>query len=135
MADLASALSRLGIRPGVQVAIPGSAVEVPRATADELVDAVGACLDNVALHVGSEAPSWVLLEAFPDRVEISVRDEGPGIPAGRLREAEAEGRLGVVESIQGRLRDLGGTATLHTGPHGTEWELMAPLEPVRGRPR
>jgi signal transduction histidine kinase len=64
-----------------------------------------------------------------------VRDDGPGIAPGRLREAEAEGRLGVVESIQGRLRELGGTATLHTGPGGTEWELVAPLEPFRAVPR
>jgi signal transduction histidine kinase len=131
MVDLAAALAALGTRPGVHVATPASAVEVPRATAEELVGAVGACLDNVARHVGSGAPAWVLLEAFPDRVEVSVRDEGPGIPDGRLRQAESEGRLGVVESIEGRLRELGGTATVHTGPGGTDWELVAPLEPHR----
>ena len=43
----------------------------------------------------------MLLEAFADRVEVSVRDEGPGIPEGRLEEAAAEGRLGVSESIRG----------------------------------
>jgi signal transduction histidine kinase len=131
MADLAAGLSALATRPGVHVATPGAAVEVPRATAEELVGAVGACLDNVARHVGDGAPVWILLEAFPDRVEVSVRDEGPGIAEGRLREAEGEGRLGVAASIQGRLRELGGTATLHTGPHGTEWELVAPLDPLR----
>ena len=68
----------------------------------------------------------MLLEAFPDRVEVSVRDEGPGIPEGRLGAAAAEGRLGVAESIRGRIADLGGTAGLHTGPGGTEWELSVP---------
>ncbi|MBJ7356228.1 MAG: histidine kinase [Nocardioides sp.] len=131
MVDLAAAVSALGTRPGVHVATPGSPVEVPRATADELLAAVGACLDNVARHVGEGAPSWVLLEAFPDRVEVAVRDEGPGIPEGRLLGAEAEGRLGVVESIRGRLEELAGTATLHTGPDGTEWELVVPREPTR----
>lgn len=132
MVDLAVAVSALGARPGVQVAAPGTAVEVPRRTATELTAAVGACLDNVSTHVGQGAPCWVLLEAFTDRVEVSVRDEGPGIPEGRLAEADREGRLGVVESIRGRLTELGGTATLHTGPDGTEWELVVPLEPVRG---
>jgi signal transduction histidine kinase len=132
--DLAAALAALGTRPGVHVATPGSAVEVPRSVAEELVAAVGACLDNVTRHVGPGAQGWVLLEAFPDRVEVAVRDEGPGIPEGRLREAEAEGRLGVVESIQGRLRQLGGTATVHTGRGGTEWELVAPLEPFGAAP-
>ena len=64
---------------------------------------------------GRDAPAWVLLEALPGPVELSVRDEGPGIPEGRLAEAEREGRLGVGESIRGRIADLGGTATLSTG--------------------
>ena len=92
--------------------------------AAELVAAVGACLDNVAVHVGEGAPVWVLLESFPDRVEVSVRDEGPGIPEGRLDAAEGEGRLGVSESIRGRMLALGGSATLRTGAQGTEWELV-----------
>ena len=127
--DLATALASLGTRPGVQVALPGTPVDLPRETADELLGAVRACLDNVARHVGAEAPSWVLLESFPDRVQVSVRDEGPGIPDGRLSQAADEGRLGVSGSILGRLRDLGGTAVLHTGPTGTEWELTVPLTP------
>lgn len=131
--DLATALASFGTRRGVHVAVPGVAVDVPRGTADELIGAVGACLDNVARHVGPDAESWVLLEAFPDHAQVSVRDDGPGIPDGRLSQAVAEGRLGVSESIQGRLRDLGGTAVLHTGPTGTEWELTVPLAPGEAR--
>jgi len=70
------------------------------------------------------------LEGFADRVEISVRDEGPGIPDGRLERAAADGRLGVSESIRGRIADLGGTARLSTGPQGTEWELSVPRPPA-----
>lgn len=125
--DLAAELARLETRPGVTVSTPGVPVELPGPVARELVAAVGACLDNVAAHVGPGAPAWVLLEALPDRVEVSVRDEGPGIPQGRLDEAAGQGRLGVAESIRGRLADLGGTATLHTGEFGTEWELVVPL--------
>jgi signal transduction histidine kinase len=128
--DVAAALVELGTRPGVEVATPGSPVELPASAGRELVAAVGACLDNVVAHVGADAPAWVLLEAFPDRVAVSVRDEGPGIPPGRLDAAAGEGRLGVAESIRGRLAELGGTATLHTGAHGTEWELTVP----RGAP-
>jgi signal transduction histidine kinase len=101
-------------------------VELPAATVQELVAVTRACLDNVRLHVGEDAPAWVLLQAFPDRVELSVRDEGPGIPAGRLEEAASQGRLGVVESIRGRIADLGGTAELVTGESGTEWEFVVP---------
>jgi len=94
-----------------------------------VVAVVRECLSNVARHVGPDAPVWVLLEAFDDRVEISVRDEGGGIPAGRLDEAAAAGRLGVAQSIRGRIADLGGSATLTTGSSGTEWELVVPRWP------
>lgn len=124
--DLAAGLSALSARAGVEVVVPAGAVELPAGVAAEVVAVVGACLDNVATHVGEGAAAWVLLEAFGDRVEVSVRDEGPGIPAGRLAEAEAAGRLGVAQSIRGRVADLGGTATLGTGSFGTEWELTVP---------
>ena len=45
-----------------------------------------------------------------DLVTVTIRDDGPGIPDGRLAEAAAAGRLGVSQSIRGRLRDLGGSA-------------------------
>lgn len=124
--DLVSALTRLERPASVTVAAPAEEVLLPAATVAELAAVVGACLDNVARHVGQDAPAWVLVEAFPDRVEVSVRDEGPGIPPGRLAEAEAEGRLGVTQSIRGRVADLGGTARLSTGGLGTEWEVVVP---------
>ena len=124
--DLASRLGRLATRPGVQVATPGAPVDLPAATVGELVAVVSACLDNVSAHVGDDAPAWVLLEALDDRVVVSVRDDGPGILPGRLEQAAAEGRLGVRESIRGRIADLGGSAELNTGSFGTEWEFVVP---------
>ncbi|GAA0496252.1 hypothetical protein GCM10009544_64980 [Streptomyces stramineus] len=56
-----------------------------------------------------------------------MRDDGPGIPEGRLADAEREGRMGVALSIRGRLRDLGGSAELLSVPgQGTEVELRVP---------
>lgn len=130
--DLRSALEACSGR-GVTVTAPGTPVLLPGHRARELTDAVGACLDNVRRHVGEDAPAWVMLEATDGEVRVSVRDEGPGIPSGRLEEAAAEGRLGVAESIRGRLRDLGGTADLHTDQHGTEWELAVPREQEEDR--
>jgi signal transduction histidine kinase len=126
MVDLVSELARLERSGTVTVSTPASPVALPAATARELLAVARACLDNVKLHVGDRAPAWVLLQAFPDRVELSVRDDGPGIPTGRLEEAAEQGRLGVAESIRGRIADLGGTADLVTGDFGTEWELVVP---------
>jgi signal transduction histidine kinase len=100
---------------------------MPAQTASEVVAAVESCLSNVRHHVGRDAEAWVLLEELEDRWLVTVRDDGPGIPEGRLAASAAEGRLGVQQSIIGRMRDLGGSARLHSGPgSGTEWELSVP---------
>ncbi|MBE7323265.1 histidine kinase [Nocardioides sp. Y6] len=120
--DLAGALEQ-AVGPTVTVATPGRAVVLPGDVVDALLGAVGACLDNVRLHVGLAAPAWVLLEDHGDSVVVTVRDEGPGIPAGRLEQARAQGRLGVQSSICGRMTEIGGRARVETGEWGTEWEL------------
>ncbi|MFD7868336.1 MacS family sensor histidine kinase [Streptomyces sp. NPDC057682] len=106
---------------------PGAPVPLPAAAAAELAAAVGAALDNVRVHAGEDARAWILVEDWPDEVIVTVRDDGPGIPEGRLAQAEGEGRMGVALSIRGRLRDLGGTAELISVPgQGTEVELKVP---------
>lgn len=132
--DLAAELTRLEDIKAVTVSIPSQPVELDAGVAGELVATVRACLDNVKRHVGEEAPAWVLLQADGERVEISVRDDGPGIPPGRLDRAESEGRLGVSGSIRGRIEDLGGTAELATGSFGTEWEFVVPRRPLESTP-
>ncbi|CAM5398090.1 MacS family sensor histidine kinase [Streptomyces avidinii] len=114
----------------VSFAEPGTPVPLPVPAAKELAAAVGAALDNVRKHAGEGARAWILVEDWGDEVIVTVRDDGPGIPAGRLDQAEGEGRMGVALSIRGRLRDLGGSADLVSVPgQGTEVELKVP----RGR--
>ncbi|WP_435846068.1 DUF5931 domain-containing protein [Streptomyces diacarni] len=115
----------------VTFAEPGAPVLLPARAAAELAAAVGAALDNVRRHAGGgpgrPAQAWILLEDEPDAVIVTVRDDGPGIPAGRLADAEAEGRMGVALSIRGRLRELGGVAELVSVPgQGTEVEMRVP---------
>ncbi|MFJ2588083.1 MacS family sensor histidine kinase [Streptomyces sp. NPDC087538] len=124
--DLRSLLaSHAGSR--VSFAEPGAPVLLAPAAATELAAAVSAALDNVRVHAGENAQAWILVEDWPDEVIVTVRDDGPGIPEGRLAQAEGEGRMGVALSIRGRLRDLGGTAELISVPgQGTEVELKVP---------
>ncbi|MER5555334.1 DUF5931 domain-containing protein [Streptomyces sp. NPDC002793] len=111
----------------VTFAEPGAPVLLAADAARELAAAVSAALDNVRVHAGPGAQAWILVEDEPDEVVVTVRDDGPGIPEGRLDQAEGEGRLGVALSIRGRLRDLGGTAELISVPgQGTEVELKVP---------
>jgi signal transduction histidine kinase len=111
----------------VTVSAPAQAVRLEKTAAGELTSAIRAAVDNVRRHCGEQARAWVLVEDEPGLVTVTVRDDGPGIPDGRLAEAAAAGRLGISHSICGRLRDLGGSAIIRSVPgEGTEVELRLP---------
>jgi signal transduction histidine kinase len=111
----------------VTVSVPAQAVLMRRTAAAELTAAMRAALDNVRRHCGEQTRAWVLVEDEPGLVRVTIRDDGPGIPDGRLAEAAAAGRLGISHSITGRLRDLGGSAAISSvAGEGTEVELCLP---------
>ncbi|MFI6155677.1 MacS family sensor histidine kinase [Kitasatospora sp. NPDC051170] len=113
----------------ITLSAPGTPVLLPGQAAGELAAAVGAAVDNVRRHAGERARAWILVEDEPEAVTVSIRDDGPGFGPGRLGEAERAGRLGVSQSIRGRLLDLGGTAELYSAPgEGVEVELRVPRE-------
>jgi signal transduction histidine kinase len=123
--DLASVVAALA-SPVTTVSPPAEPVLVDAELASELDAAVRAAVDNVRRHAPG-AHAWVLLEDDVDDVRIIVRDDGPGFVPSRLDEAIAEGRLGVAESICGRLSDLGGRASVRSTPGaGVVVELVAP---------
>lgn len=118
----------------VTVSTPATPVPLPGHAAREVAAAVAAALDNVRRHCGDGARAWVLLEDGPGEVTVSVRDDGPGMPPGRLDDAAASGRLGVAQSIRGRVRDLGGTVSIVSAPgEGTEIEMTVPRRSVASR--
>ncbi len=111
----------------VTVSVPAEPVLLKRTAAAELTAAMRAALDNVRQHCGEQARAWVLVEDEPGLIRVTIRDDGPGFPDGRLTEAAAAGRLGISHSISGRLRDLGGSAVISSVPdEGTEVELRLP---------
>jgi signal transduction histidine kinase len=127
--DLSAELTRLS---SAQVAVitPAPPVLLPEAAVRETAAAVRASLDNVRQHCGERARAWVLVDDEGDAVSVTIRDDGPGIPAGRLTEAASEGRLGVSQSIKGRMRDLGGAAEIDSAPGaGTQVRLRLPRAP------
>jgi signal transduction histidine kinase len=111
----------------VSIAAPAAAVCLPSSVADEVAAAVAAALDNVAKHCAPGTKVWVLVEDEPAQVTVSVRDDGCGIAPDRLTEAEVQGRLGVAQSIRGRIAQLRGTVRITSAPgEGTEVELAVP---------
>jgi signal transduction histidine kinase len=111
----------------VSMVTPAGPVLLPAHAARELTAAVHAALDNVHRHCGGTARAWVLVDDEGASVTVTIRDDGPGIPPGRLALAAADGRLGVSQAICGRMRDLGGSAHVTSTPGtGTEVRLRLP---------
>ncbi|MFY1633925.1 MacS family sensor histidine kinase [Solwaraspora sp. WMMB335] len=126
VSDLRAVITRYA-SPRVSVAAPAEPVHLPADLAAQLDAAVGAALDNASRHGGPDVRGWLLLEDEDGTITVSIRDDGCGIRPGRLAEAAAQGRLGVSQSIQGRIAALGGTVRIVSAPgEGTEIELRVP---------
>ena len=111
--------------PDIELVAPATPVLLDHRVAAELSAAAGAAVDNARQHAGGRV--WLLVEDEGDAVVVTVRDDGPGIPPGRLEQAERDGRLGVAQCIRGRVEDLGGQVALVSAPEqGTEVELRVP---------
>ncbi|MET4058637.1 signal transduction histidine kinase/phage shock protein PspC (stress-responsive transcriptional regulator) [Arthrobacter sp. UYP6] len=88
---------------------------------DALAQAARAALINAAQHAGG--PISVYVECTADRAEVFIRDRGSGFNPDDV----PQDRLGVRESIVGRMRRHGGTAVIRSGADGTEVQLALPL--------
>ena len=117
----------------VSLSAPATPVPLPARVAGELAAAIGAALDNVARHAGGRA--WVLVEDEGATVTVSIRDDGPGIPDGRLDEAAGAGsaRRGPVDPGPGRRRWAARFGSCPPPGAGTEIELTR-AEVHRGEP-
>ena len=126
-ADLRDVLGTAQDTNHMHLSTPAEPVLMDQHQAAELAAAVAEAVLNVRRHVAVDADAWVLVEEEGDAVVVTVRDDGPGIAPGRLEQAAEQGRLGVAQSVRGRLRDIGGSATVTSVPgQGTEVELRVP---------
>lgn len=124
--DLAAQLTR-DAQAFVSVVTPAAPVLLSERAVWETAAAVREAIDNVLKHCGENAHAWVLVDDEGAEVSVTIRDDGPGMPPGRLAEAAAEGRLGVSHAITGRMRDIGGSADISSSPGaGTEVRLRVP---------
>lgn len=91
------------------------------AQSSALVQAARAALFNAAQHAGGQISLY--LECSPEAAEVFVRDRGAGFDP----DAVPQDRLGLRESIIGRMQRHGGTARVRSGADGTEIHLALPL--------
>jgi signal transduction histidine kinase/phage shock protein PspC (stress-responsive transcriptional regulator) len=87
---------------------------------EALVQASREAMLNAARHGGGTVS--VYLEASDGQAEIFIKDRGPGF---RLGDVPAD-RLGIRESIIGRMKRHGGSAAIHSTGDGTEVRLRLP---------
>ncbi|NHB84000.1 sensor histidine kinase [Tessaracoccus sp. HDW20] len=105
--DLAAALDKYA-SARVTVSTMASLVMAPRRLVDEVERTLAEILMNVEKHAGPDAKVWILLDQeLDDEVILWVRDNGHGMSAAQLQEATDKGRLGIRDSIVGRMDDLG----------------------------
>ncbi|MGM9472347.1 ATP-binding protein [Pseudarthrobacter sp. YS3] len=87
---------------------------------EALVQASREAMLNASRHGGGSVS--VYLEVSGDGTEVFIKDRGPGFD---LQDVP-EDRLGVRESIIGRMRRHGGAASITSTPEGTEVRLRMP---------
>lgn len=101
----------------VEVVMSGDGPITEEAAA--IVAAAGEAITNAAAHSGAGVVS-VFGEASDGGFRVFVRDRGRGFDPKQL----PDDRLGVRESIIGRISERGGQATVRSEPGwGTEWRL------------
>ncbi|MGO4533305.1 PspC domain-containing protein [Leifsonia sp. 2MCAF36] len=118
--DLAGELREIAAALEVDHAVHFEVVSVGepvRGAPSELGSAAREAMLNAARHAGGEVS--VYIEHTAERADVFVRDRGPGFDVRAL----PDGRLGVRESIIGRMRRAGGQATVTARDSGTEIHL------------
>ncbi|MCA4132865.1 sensor histidine kinase [Arthrobacter sp. M4] len=89
---------------------------------EALVQAAREAMLNAARHGGGSVS--VYLESNDAGSEIFIKDRGPGFDL----DSVPEDRLGVRESMVGRMKRHGGTATISSSSEGTEIRLVLPAD-------
>jgi signal transduction histidine kinase len=116
--DFASALE-LDYPVRIEVVAVGAS---PERASGELAAAAREAMLNAARHAGGEVS--VYIEGSATAVDVYVRDRGPGFDPAVV----AADRLGVRESIIGRMRRAGGRATVGPGAGGIGTEVQLRFE-------
>jgi signal transduction histidine kinase len=120
-ADLATELREISAAIELDYAVRIDVVAVGEPVENAGTAIIGATREamlNAARHASGEVS--VYIETTVGTIDVFVRDRGPGVDLEKL----PDDRLGIRESIMGRMTRAGGTATVRPGPaSGTEVHL------------
>ena len=115
-------LERFAKQTGLPVELRAGTDEVPMAARRGLYRIVQEALTNIARHAQATAVV-VRLECSPERVELSIADDGVGIPPGSIANPQSLGLVGMRE----RAAALGAAFHVEGGPgRGTTVRVVLP---------
>ena len=126
--DLRDYAGALELDHPVRIDVVSAGLSTERASG-ELAAAAREAMLNAARHAGGEIS--VYIEGSADGVDVFVRDRGRGF---RLDDVPSD-RLGVRESIIGRMRRAGGSGAVRSDGNGTEVHLRSAAAQDRGSTR
>ena len=127
-----TALTEFTTRSGVdgQLEIELDDARVPEGASGHVYRILQEALTNVARHAGASTV-FVHLQATPETIELTVRDDGSGFLAADVPTAKRFGLLGIRE----RSELMGGSFTLDTAPGaGTTIRVSIPLKSLPEAP-
>ncbi|HVS66930.1 MAG TPA: GAF domain-containing protein [Mycobacteriales bacterium] len=107
----------LGLEPSVTFSGPVDTLISP-AVAEQMLAVLRECLSNIAKHAKASAVS-VGIRATADEAELTVRDDGIGIPEGSRRSG--------LENMASRARSLGGSFEAASDAGGTTATWRVPI--------
>jgi signal transduction histidine kinase len=114
--DLRDYAAALELDYPVRIDVVSAGLSTERASGEAAAAAREAML-NAARHAGGDVS--VYIEGSASGVDVFIRDRGDGF----VMDDMPVDRLGVRESIIGRMRRAGGTATVRSDANGTEVHL------------
>lgn len=125
--DLRDYAGALELDYPVRIDVVSAGLSTERASG-ELAAAAREAILNAARHAGGEIS--VYIEGSASGVDVFIRDRGAGF---RLDDVPSD-RLGVRESIIGRMRRAGGTGEVRSDGNGTEVRLRITTSALQDRP-
>ena len=122
--DLRDYAGALELDYAARIDVVSAGLSTERASG-ELAAAAREAMLNAARHAGGEVS--VYIEGSVSGVDVFIRDRGAGFELSEV----PDDRLGVRQSIIGRMRRAGGTATVRSDEDGTEVHLRIVGAPLR----
>lgn len=120
-------LVSIGAAGGLRIRLEGDAAaldDVADPAGSALRSALEQCVVNVARHAGVEE-AWIAVGASGGELSVTVVDEGVGFDPS----AVPHDRLGLSESVQGRVERSGGTVRVWSSlGAGTSVHIVVPME-------